>query len=218
MPEWLWYEFCFWMTWAGSTLCWSLRTEGAQNVPARGPALLIANHQSFLDPVQVGLAARRHLTFVARDTLFEHPLLGRMLGSVGVVPVDQVGVAKEGMKTTIELLQAGRAVLVFPEGNRTADGAMQELKPGVLLLIKRTLAPIVPVGIAGAFNVFSRHQKVPHLSPFFLPAPRGGVAVSIGRPLEARRYVELPREQALVELHDQVHAMHVRAERLRRKA
>jgi len=187
-------------------------------VPARGPALLIANHQSFFDPVAVGLAARRHLKFLARDSLFHNPLFGRLIRSAGAVPVDQCGVAKEGLKIVIDLLQAGKAVLVFPEGNRTADGAMQELKPGILLLIKRTLAPIVPVGIAGAFDLFPRHQTLPSLSPFFLPAPRGGVAVSVGPPLEPRRYTELPREQAMAELSDQLHARQQRAEQLRRKS
>jgi 1-acyl-sn-glycerol-3-phosphate acyltransferase len=218
MGEWLWYEFCLDATWIVSTLAWSFRFEGSRHVPAEGPALLVANHQSFLDPAVASLAARRHLNFLARHTLFKNRFFGWLIDSLGAVPVDQVGVAKEGMKTVLELLQKGKAVLVFPEGNRTEDGQMQELKPGVLLLIKRSLAPIVPVGIAGAFNLFPRHQKLPWFSPVFLPAPRGGVAVSIGRPLEARRFVDLPREQALAELHEKIHAVQVRAERLRRKA
>jgi 1-acyl-sn-glycerol-3-phosphate acyltransferase len=127
-------------------------------------------------------------------------------------------VAKEGLKTVLGLLQKGRAVLLFPEGNRTADGTISPLKPGVLLLIKRTLAPIVPVGIAGAFNLFPRQQKLPGFAPLFLPAPRGGIAVSIGPALDGRRYAELPREEALAELFDRIQAAQQRAERLRRKA
>jgi 1-acyl-sn-glycerol-3-phosphate acyltransferase len=109
-------------------------------------------------------------------------------------------------------------VLIFPEGERTRTGAMQALKPGVLLLLHRTGVPIVPVGIAGAFEVFPRHQKWPHLAPIFLPAPHGGIAVSFGRPLEASHYADMPRQQALRELFDRVAEMKHRADRLRRKS
>ena len=67
-----WYEGCFWLSFTGVTLGFSLRTEGYKNMPRSGPALLIANHQCFMDPVLVGLAARRHLHYLARRSLFRH--------------------------------------------------------------------------------------------------------------------------------------------------
>jgi 1-acyl-sn-glycerol-3-phosphate acyltransferase len=202
---------------AGLTLGFSLRFEGGRNIPAQGPALLIANHESFLDPIAVGLTTTRQLCYLARKTLFRSPLFGRFLLSVGCVPVDQEGVAKDGLKTVLALLGQGRAVLLFPEGERTLTGQMNPLKPGIQLLIKRTQAPIVPVGIAGAFDAFPRSKKVPRLSPLFMPAGRGTMAVSVGSPLDARHYLELPREQLLVELQQAIQAMKDRAERLRRK-
>jgi len=217
-PSYLWYETWYWTTLAAFTYAFSLRTEGMANVPKRGPALLVANHQSFLDPVCIGLAARRHLTYLARKTLFTgNRLFARFLESVNCVPVDQVGVATEGLKTTIAQLQKGRAVLVFPEGERTLTGRMNPLKPGVHLLIKRSLAPVIPVGIAGAYDAYPRRAKYPKLSPLFLPATKAAVAVSIGKPLDPHRYAALPREEALQELFDKIRAMEMRAERLRRK-
>lgn len=62
------YEACFWASMTAFTLGFSLRTEGSRHVPRRGPVLLAANHQSFMDPVLVALAARRHLSFLARKT------------------------------------------------------------------------------------------------------------------------------------------------------
>jgi len=113
----LWYEFNYAVTWAALTLAFSLRIEGGRNIPAHGPVLLIANHESFIDPLAIGLASRRHLHFLARKTLFRNRTFGNYLRSVNVVPVDQEGVAKEGLKTVLEHLQAGQAVLVFPEGS-----------------------------------------------------------------------------------------------------
>jgi 1-acyl-sn-glycerol-3-phosphate acyltransferase len=156
----LWYEVCRGHIMAGMTLGFSLRWEGGRHIPQRGPALLVANHESFLDPPAIGLTTTRQLCYLARKTLFT-PSFGWFLRSVNCVPVDQEGIAKEGLKTILELLGKGRAVLVFPEGERTRDGAMLPLKPGIQLLIKRAQAPIIPVGIAGAFDAYPRDQLLP---------------------------------------------------------
>src|SRR5207248_2598099 len=115
------------------------------------------------------------------------------------------------------LLKEGKAVVVFPEGERTLTGEMLELKPGIQLIIKKTLAPIVPVGIVGAFDALPRGRPWPRLSPLFMPRCRGTIAVSVGAPLEAQRYVDMPREQMLRELHSAIKAMKDRAARIRRK-
>jgi 1-acyl-sn-glycerol-3-phosphate acyltransferase len=214
----LWYESWYWSLLATFTYGFSLRTEGYDNIPKRGTALLIANHQSFLDPLAVGLAARRHLTYLARKTLFTgNKLFGRFLESVNCVPVDQEGVATEGLKITIGELKKGKAVLVFPEGERTPTGQMLPLKPGIHLIIKRAMAPIIPVGIAGAYDAYPRTAAYPKWSPIFLPANKACVAVSVGKPLDPQRYAKMPREDALRELFDKIHEMERKAERLRRK-
>ena len=218
LASYLWYESWYWTFMVGFTYGFSLRTEGHDNVPKRGSALLIANHQSFLDPLAVGLAARRHLTYLARKTLFTgNELFGRFLKSVNCVPVDQEGVATEGLKITIEQLKAGKAVLVFPEGERTLTGNMLPLKPGIHLILKRAMAPIIPVGIAGAYDAYPRLAPYPQFSPIFMPANKACIAVSVGKPLDPEVYAKMPREQALKELLDKIKEMEQKAERLRRK-
>ncbi len=212
-----WYRFCHCVTFGGCVLGFSYRTEGSHHIPRRGPVLLIANHQSYLDPVLVGIGAGRAINFLARSTLFKNKVFGPLIRSLSAFPVDQEGVAKEGLKLVIDLLQQGKPVLIFPEGTRTQTGAMQELRPGLLLVIKRTLTPIIPVGVAGAYQLFPRQNHLPYLAPLFLPAPRGGLAVSFGKPLDGKRYAELPREQALKELFDRIAEVQQRAEVLRRK-
>lgn len=215
--SWLWYETAYYIAMATYTLGFSFRWEGAKHMPRRGPALLVANHQSFLDPVAIGLAARRHICYLARKTLFNHRLFGAYLRSVNTVPVDQEGVAKDGLRTVLKLLEAGQPVLVFPEGERTHKGPMNPLRPGVHLLIRRSMVPIVPVGIAGAYEVFPRSRALPRFAPFFLPTTVGGLAVSIGKPIDPARYEGMPRQEVLADLSSQIQACQAHAEKLRRK-
>jgi 1-acyl-sn-glycerol-3-phosphate acyltransferase len=195
----------------------NLRIEGGVHIPTTGPTLLIANHQSFLDPILLGLCTPRQLRYLARKTLFHNPFFTWLIRALGAVPIDQEGIGKDGIRTILEQLQQGAAVVVFPEGERTRDGHMQPLRPGVHLLIKRTRAPIVPVGIAGAFDAWPRTHKLPRPAPLFLPAGKGTLAVAVGRPLDAARYAEKSREESLADLFRELQSLQARAERLRRK-
>jgi 1-acyl-sn-glycerol-3-phosphate acyltransferase len=211
------YDGTFWGTMAAMSLGFSLRTEGMRHVPRTGPALLIANHQSFFDPVLIGLAARRHLSYLARKTLFRHRFLAWYMRMCNGFPIDQEGIGIEGLRVATTLLRDGRAVAVFPEGERSADGVMHPLRPGIHLLLKRAPSPVLTVGIAGAYDAWSRWRRFPTPAPLFLPAARGAIAVSVGRPLEPGPLLQLPRERLLEVLFRELQQTHDRAERLRRK-
>jgi 1-acyl-sn-glycerol-3-phosphate acyltransferase len=214
----LWYDVCYWACKISFTCAFSMRCEGWANVPAAGPVLLLANHQSFLDPPAVGTSLHRRIHYLARKTLFRNRLFGNLLLGLKAVPVDQEGVATEGLKTVLKLLKAGEGVLVFPEGERTPTGKMLPLKPGVALLIRQVDMPVVPVGIAGAYDTFPRSGRFPVFSPLFLPARRKGtLAVSVGKPLDSRRLRELPRDQMLEAMHQEISKAWQRAEKIRRK-
>jgi 1-acyl-sn-glycerol-3-phosphate acyltransferase len=136
---------------------------------------------------------------------------------LNAVPIDQEGIGIEGLRVASQQLQQGHALVVFPEGQRTGNGAIQPLRPGIHLLIKRTLAPIVPIGIAGAFAAWPRHHALPLPAPLFLPASDRTLAVAIGQPLDAERIAKMPRDQALQELMKTLDGVQKQAERLRRK-
>jgi 1-acyl-sn-glycerol-3-phosphate acyltransferase len=213
----LWYRFNFWTLWPAFTLGFSFRSEGSRNVPPTGPLLILANHESFLDPPIIGLAVRRKIHYLARKTLFRNPLFGAYLRSMGSVPVDQEGVAKEGIRASIDLLQAGKALLIFPEGERSPEGAMLPFKPGIQLVLRKAQVPILPVGVAGAFESYPRSALLPSLCPFFLPANGAAVAVSVGKVIPAARYQGMERDHLLDYLFHEVQAQVRRAEKIVRK-
>jgi 1-acyl-sn-glycerol-3-phosphate acyltransferase len=122
-----------------------------------GPVILAMNHQSYLDPPLAGTTCDRPIYFLARRTLLNVPLLGRVLPKLNVIPVNQEGVDRSAMKAVIRVLAAGNGVLVFPEGSRTLDGTLQPAEPGIGLLIAKTLAPVVPMRIFGAHEALPRH-------------------------------------------------------------
>lgn len=208
------YEFAYWVMAFAYTLGFRLRGRGVNNVPKTGPVLFIANHQSFLDPVAIGLPIRRHIFYLARKTLFAQPAFGRLLRAVNCVPIDQEGVGKEGIRKIIEKLEDGAAVLVFPEGERSWDGQMNELRPGIVLLLKRVQVPVVPVGIAGAFEAWPRTKKWPRFGPLWRPQFGCPIAVSIGPPRDPKSYAHLSREELLTTLHRDIEVEWRHAQRM----
>jgi 1-acyl-sn-glycerol-3-phosphate acyltransferase len=215
--NWIVYAVCSWSSALILTAFSGLRVIGVDRLPKRGGVLLVANHQSFLDPVCIGCGRPRHFHYLARKTLFTHSISGWILRRLNSVPIDQEGIGIEGIRNIIGRLEAGHPVLVFPEGERTHDGKMQPLKAGIALLFKRVKVPIVPVGIAGAYDAWPRWRRYPIPSPIFL-APNGrSIAVAYGRPRDAAELLRLPREKMLVILADDIAQLVEQAETIRRK-
>jgi 1-acyl-sn-glycerol-3-phosphate acyltransferase len=214
---WLNYEIGRWTTAFALTLGWSLRVAGRHNYPKSGPVLIVANHQCFFDPPMAGLAYPRHIMFLARKTLFDNPGFGPLIRTLNALPIDQDGMAKDGLKAILAKLEAGSPVLVFPEGSRTEDGGIGKIQPGISLLIKRVRCPIVPVGIAGAYAAWPRGQMLPLPSPIFLPATNRTIAVSIGPPRDAVTVADRPREDMLNVIASDIADQVAAAEKLRRK-
>jgi len=198
------------------TFGWSFRATGSENVPKSGPVLLVSNHQSLMDPPLVGLAANRPLTYLARHDLWKNPWLGRLISLYGAVPIDR-GFGKDGLQTVLRLLEEDRAVLMFPEGERTTDGTISPLKPGVSLLVKRLKCPIVPVGIAGAFEAWPRNRKRPHFDPLLSRSRGRSIAIAFGKAIGPEHWVGADRESIVHDLDTAIADAFQMAKRIRRK-
>lgn len=185
---------------------YGLRVKGREHWPAEGGALVCANHQSLFDPPLVGLTCPRRLHYLARQTLFQVPILGPVIRFFDAIPIDRDGTGLAGLKETLRRVQAGEMVLLFPEGTRTRDGEVGPLKPGLVLLVRRSGVPLVPVGIDGAYQAWPRTQRLPRL---------GRIAVVIRPPIPAAEVAELNDEAVLARLEQEIRLAHAEARRLR---
>lgn len=187
------------------------RAFGVRNVPRAGPALLVANHQSFLDPLLAGLPLPRPVSYLARDSLFDVPLIGWVLRNAYVVPISRERAGSGSVRMAVERLERGFLVGVFPEGTRTPDGRMGAFKPGFLAILRRANVPVIPVGIAGAFDSLPRGAWCVRAAP---------VAVVFGRPIAIEDALLRDRlaQQAIVgRLEDAVRGCQYQAEQRRRE-
>jgi len=182
LKEWLntrWFWLARWMCRVFGMLLFHWRFYDIDNIPQKGPFLLISNHQSFLDPIFCGAPPKRHLCFLARDTLFKHWFFGPLIASVNAIPVKLGQADISTMRKVIGKLQEGRGVCLFSEGTRTSDGKIQQIKPGLGLLCRRGNAAIVPVVIDGAFECWPRTKKI--------FSPGGTIIVHYGKAISARQ-------------------------------
>src|SRR6266446_5928883 len=101
------------------TVFFGYRSRGQRHVPAAGGALLLSSHQSFLDPVLIGVPTLRPLNYLARETLFRFTPLRWLIRSLSAMPIDREGLGISGLKETLRRLRRGEIVVIFPEGTRT---------------------------------------------------------------------------------------------------
>jgi 1-acyl-sn-glycerol-3-phosphate acyltransferase len=166
----------------GSTMVWlyvlhRLRVRGREHVPASGGALIVSNHQSFLDIPVIAAATRRHVSFVARDTLAETRWLAFVMRGCGAVLLKRGTADRKGLTAMIRHLELGDCVSIFPEGTRSTDGRLGEFHGGALVAARRTGVPIVPAAIRGAFEAFPRGAR--------LPRPKR-ISIEFGAPVDPR--------------------------------
>ncbi|HEV3143399.1 MAG TPA: lysophospholipid acyltransferase family protein [Gemmataceae bacterium] len=210
------YVILRWIFGMAAILCFGFRILRQRRLPEHGPVLVLANHQSYLDILLIGLACNRRLIFVARVGLARNPVLAWIMRQFDTVLIDNEGLGKSGLQAVERMLCEGRATLIFPEGERTRDGKMQELKPGVTLLIRRVPnLTVVPAAAAGAFEAWPRFRKLPRLMPPFLNRGNRRIAVCVGAGLPASHLTEIPRREMLELLHAEIGKCLVEAESLR---
>lgn len=167
-----------------------LEVRGKENVPSEGGVLVAANHISYLDPPLVGSVSPRRATFMARQGLFDVPVLGRMIRSAAF-PVDREKTRPSTIKETVRRLKGGELIVIFPEGKRSETGKLMEAKRGIGMVAGLSKVPVVPALIVGtdkALPVDARFLK------------RAKITVIFGKPIYYSSFTE--------DATDRTHALH----------
>ena len=167
-----------------------VRVRCDEPLPRSGGVLVLSTHQSHLDPLLLGLATNRRLSSMARSSLYRFKPFGFVITALDAVPIDRAGSAVAAMKVVIKRLQDGAAVIVFPEGTRTHDGRMGEIKSGFAILAKKARVPIAPVAIVGAYECWPRSRLVPR---------PGRIRLEFGRVLSVDEVAALDERSLLTE-------------------
>jgi 1-acyl-sn-glycerol-3-phosphate acyltransferase len=191
--RWMFYSVSRIVTGTALTCLTAVRHFNVPDLHHVDGVLLAANHQSFLDPVLVGMAIDRPVHYLARSGLFAPPGFGRLIRGLGAHPLQRGKVDSSALRTAMNILRGGEPLLLFPEGTRTRDGSVGQLRPGAAGLASRCHVPLIPVCIEGAFRAWPRTKLLPH------PAP---VAVAFGEPMwseerDGRDLTEAVKEQII---------------------
>ena len=154
----------------------TLEVEGGEDVDWSKPHVFVSNHTSFLDIPVAFVAIRANLRFVAKSSLAWVPFLGWYMWATGMIFVDRGKTehAIASMRRAGARIRAGASILAYPEGTRSLDGRIRELKRGAFVVALESGVPVVPIAIVGAERV---------LPPGGFRVRPGVVRVRIGAPI-----------------------------------
>jgi 1-acyl-sn-glycerol-3-phosphate acyltransferase len=158
-----------------SCVLFDLKTYGGENIPRSGGVLLAANHQSYLDPIVIGVKVERPISYLANQYLFEIFGFSWLIRRLHAFPVQQGKGDRAAVAIAIDRLREGHVLNVFPEGHRSPDGQLKTLHGGVALIARKAGVPLVPVAVDGSFEAWPRHSKVFRTRP---------VHVMYGKPID----------------------------------
>jgi len=161
-----------------------VKVHGKKWFPKTGRVILAVNHVSGYDPFIVGTFSPRELYFLAKEELFRFPPLGKLLKKLNAIPLQRKGGDRRAIQTAFHILNANRALLLFPEGTRSRNGKFQKAKSGVGMLAWRSKSNVLPVHLSGTFRLFSNLL-------------RRRIRVTFGRPIEIDHFrsLKLPMKE-----------------------
>jgi len=201
----LYYRICRFACQWTCILLFKTRCYGLHNVPRQGGVLLVSNHQSFMDPVLVGMGLPRECSFMARDSLFHNRWFGRLIASLNAFPVRRNEADIGAIKESLRRLKQGGMIVLFPEGTRTPDGRIHEMLPGVGAIAKKARVPVVPVLIDGVYQTWPKDRR--------LPRP-GNVIIEYGPPIDPEAYPDRSADEFIEFIRDRITEMQTRWHRL----
>ncbi len=173
-------------------LLYGIKVEGFENVPKKGPAIMAANHLSFLDSFFIPLVVnRRKVTYLAKADYFKSWKTAWFFNMAGQIPMDRSGGerSEQALHTALDVLKDGKLLGIYPEGTRSPTGKLHRGRTGVARLALAAGVPIIPCGLVGTEDVMPKNAKLPRLMG------RPKVLVRFGRPLDLTRFAGQERDR-----------------------
>lgn len=130
--------------------------QGVENMPAEGPVILAINHQSIWDPLVAASSLPRKVSFMAKEELFSIPVLGTVFSKLGAFPVKRGQGDMNAIRQSLTILKEGRVLGLFPEGTRSKNGEIQKGLPGMVLLMEKSKATVVPIKMYGTRSLLTK--------------------------------------------------------------
>ena len=174
-----------------SVTAFRLRVRGQHNIPPAGGALLITNHQSFMDPWLIGVPLQRQIHYMARETLFKGGFGQTILELTNAFPVRRGKADLNAVRTAIDRLNRGFLVNLFPEATRSNDGTIGPIAAGLSIVLHRAKKPVIPVVIDGAYEAWPREARLPR------PAP---IRILYGAPIAYAHLADLSADDMAIRL------------------
>jgi len=152
------------------------RIYGAEHVPQQGSLVVVSNHATYFDPPMLSSCVGRPVAYMAKEELFQVPILRQAIQLYGAYPVSRGSADRSAIRSALKYLEAGWATGVFLQGTRTRDGRITDPKLGAALIAAKAKAPLLPVSLWGTQGIFIKGSTIPR------PVP---VTVRIGQPIDA---------------------------------
>lgn len=176
------------------------RVYGAENVPQKGPLVVVSNHASDFDPPILSCAMSRPVAYMAKEELFRVPVLKQAIELYGAYPVKRGAADRSAIRSALKCLSEGWAVGVFLEGTRTPDARIANPKLGAALIAGKAKVPLLPVSLWGTEAIFKKGSPVPRSSP---------VTVRIGQLIDAPTSTDREElERVTQQCANAIHALH----------
>ena len=151
------------LAWIIISIIYRLRIKGLDHIPVSGPAIVVCNHVSYMDPIILAGSVRRPMRFVMWYKIFQIPMLNFIFRTMKAIPIAGAREDREIMDEAFEKvdaeLAAGNIVCIFPEGAITRDGDIARFRPGIEKILKRRPVPVVPASLGRLWGSWlSRRQ------------------------------------------------------------
>lgn len=168
-------------------LFYRCKVYGAEH-PIKGGAIIAPNHTSFFDPPIIAAAWPEEVHFIAKESLFNPFYMNWLLTNLNAYPLQENAHDIKLIKKICHLIEEGKKVVIFPEGERSSNGNILKIKSGVSMIALKMKCPIIPAYIEGAYEAWPRNSRVPNIGC--------KIKVFFGKPIIIDKYLHLHKKEA----------------------